>query len=280
MVSAAFAVLLNTIAEVFLNVRAYVVSPYTEELSKGAILFLIFKYAEDEFDDALDGIIYGAMVGIGFAMTENALYFFRFEPAQGIAQQVQTFQFLLRGVLQGLAGHATYTALTGLGLGLSRQTPQRWIKAALPLVGLVLAILAHTLWNSDAVQGFMNRLFGPQTWDFGHTAARVALINGPFFISVVIALVLSWRREARVIVEYLSEELPLNHPYISPAMVLTFGGRFHARWRILMAHGIVAWWTLRQLQQALIELAFCKWRGKDQYETRQRIKLLRERLET
>jgi RsiW-degrading membrane proteinase PrsW (M82 family) len=134
MVSAAIAALLNTIAAVFINVRAYVVSPYTEELSKGAILFLIFKYAQDEFDDALDGIIYGAMVGIGFAMAENAAYFFRFEPAQKIGDQMQTFQFLLRGVLQGLAGHATYTAMTGLGWP-EPAAPRSWLKTILPVMG-------------------------------------------------------------------------------------------------------------------------------------------------
>jgi len=281
MVSAAIAGLLNSIADSFLNVKAHVVSPFTEEFSKGAILVLIFKYAEDEFDDALDGLIYGAMVGIGFAMAENATYFFRHEPARDISGQIQTFQFLLRGVLQGLAGHATYTALIGLGLGLSRQTRQRELKMLLPILGLLLAVLAHALWNNESVQSFLDRLFNQQNiWGAGPTAARVALINGPFFFSVIIAVTLTWRKEALVIAEQLTDELKPNDPYVSPAMMLTVSGRLLARWRILWMRGIGAWWTLKQLQRAYIELAFCKWRDKEDREIRQRIQTLRDRLES
>jgi RsiW-degrading membrane proteinase PrsW (M82 family) len=279
-VSATIAGLLNSIADAFLNIQAHRISPFTEEITKGAILFLIFWYAADEFDDALDGLIYGAMVGIGFAMAENASYFFRFEPARAIGDQLQTFQFLLRGVLQGLAGHATYTAMTGLGLGLSRQTQRQWLKITLPLLGLSTAILAHALWNSETLQNLLDRLFNQQNvWNFGAAAARVALINGPFFIGVIVATIFSWRKEARVIAEQLSGELNPNDPYVAPEMMLTFGGRLRRRWRILWTRGIFAWWTLRQLQRAYIELAFCKWRNKDEGAIRQRIDELRKRLE-
>ena len=278
-VSAAIAGLLNSIADFFFKVPAHVVSPFTEELTKGAILFLIFRYAADEFDDALDGLIYGAMVGIGFAMTENAAYFFRHNPASDISGQLQTFQFLLRGILQGLAGHATYTALIGLGLGLSRQTHQRGLKILFPVMGLLLAILAHALWNNDAVQNYLNGLFNPQTmWQVGPLAARVALVNGPFLIGLTIAVTLSWRKEARVIAEQLADELEPDDPYVAPKMMFTFRGRWRARRRALRTRGIFTWWTLRQLQRAYIELAFCKWRQKDIGEIFQRIETLRERL--
>lgn len=73
-VSGSIAFFLNTtwinLIEPELMARGYKmfsIAPYTEELTKGAIL-LILWYASDEFDNALDGIIYGALVGIGFAM--------------------------------------------------------------------------------------------------------------------------------------------------------------------------------------------------------------------
>jgi hypothetical protein len=112
-------------------------------------------------------------------------------------------------------------------------------------------------------------------WDF---LPRVALINGPFVIGVFIATTLSLRKEARVIAAELANELEANHPYLSPAMMLTAWGRFRARRRILWRRGIFAWWTLKQLQRAYVELAFYKWRGKNENEARQRIKLLRKRL--
>jgi RsiW-degrading membrane proteinase PrsW (M82 family) len=279
-VSAAIAGLLNSIAPRLIGVELGTVAPFTEELTKGAILFLIFRYAASEFDDALDGIIYGAMVGLGFAMAENASYFFQYDPALGIGQQMQTFQFTLRVVLMGLAGHATYTAMTGLGLGLSRQTSRRWLQIVLPMLGLAAAIFAHALWNSRAVQGIFDRVFNqPQAWDFWQAAVRVALINGPFVIGVVFVANLSLRKEAAVIAAQLADELESNHPYISPASMLTAWGRFRARRRILWARGLPAWWILRQLQRAFIELAFCKWRGKEQSGIRQRVKMLRDRLD-
>ena len=282
-VSYAIASLLNSIAEVFFKIPPGAVSPFTEELTKGAILFLIFHYAAHEFDDALDGLIYGAMVGIGFAMAENAIYFFRKDPAHNIADQIHTFQFLLRGILKGLAGHTTYTALIGLGLGLSRQTRQRVLKILFPILGLVLAILAHAswnvLWNNAAVQKFSLGLFRQQNWwEAGPMTVRVALISGPFFIAVLAAVALSWRKEARVIAEQLADELEPNDPYVAPEMMFTFRGRRRARRRALRTHGFFAWWTLGQLQRAYIELAFCKWRQKDIGEVFQRIETLRERL--
>lgn len=276
MVSAALAQLLTSIAPFLIKVPVQTIAPFTEELTKGAILFLIFYYAADEFDDALDGLIYGAMVGIGFAMTENAAYFFRHNPSSDIGSQIQTFQFLLRGILQGLAGHATYTALIGLGLGLSRQTQQRALKVVWPILGLALAILAHALWNNGHL---LSKLLNPEALSKGGPlAARVALVNGPFFIGVIIAVTLSWRKEARVIAEQLADELEPNDPFVAPEMMLTFRGRWRARRRALQTHGIFAWWTLGQLQRAYIELAFCKWRQKDIGEVFQKIERLRERL--
>jgi hypothetical protein len=179
----------------------------------------------------------------------------------------------------GLAGHATYTAMTGLGLGLSRQTSRRWLQILLPMLGLAAAIFAHSLWNSRAVQGIFDHVFNqPHAWNFWQAAVRVALINGPFVAGVVIATNLSLRKEAKVIAAQLADELEANHPYISPAAMLTAWGRYRARRRILWARGVFAWWTLKQLQRTFIELAFCKWRGKDQNVIRQRISLLRSRL--
>src|SRR5690349_12783989 len=53
---------------------ASVVAPVVEELVKAIILVVLFLAFRREFDNVLDGIVYGAMVGLGFAMVENVLY--------------------------------------------------------------------------------------------------------------------------------------------------------------------------------------------------------------
>ena len=39
------------------------------------ILVIFFFWKKDEFDGVVDGIVYASMAGLGFAMTENILYY-------------------------------------------------------------------------------------------------------------------------------------------------------------------------------------------------------------
>jgi hypothetical protein len=51
-----------------------IIAPVVEELVKAVILVVLFLAYRREFDNVLDGIVYGAMVGLGFAFVENILY--------------------------------------------------------------------------------------------------------------------------------------------------------------------------------------------------------------
>jgi RsiW-degrading membrane proteinase PrsW (M82 family) len=92
-------------------------APIIEELVKGLAVLLIFLAFRAEFDDVLDGIVYGAMVGFGFAMTENVLYFLSAYSTGGLADWGAVV--FLRSVVFGL-NHALYTSIAGAGLGLAR----------------------------------------------------------------------------------------------------------------------------------------------------------------
>lgn len=54
---------------------AVISAPIVEEISKAIILMIFFFWKKDEFDGVIDGIVYAAMVGLGFAMTENIQYY-------------------------------------------------------------------------------------------------------------------------------------------------------------------------------------------------------------
>jgi RsiW-degrading membrane proteinase PrsW (M82 family) len=43
----------------------------TEEVFKGAGLMVLLVALRDEFDNVTDGILYGLLIGAGFAMVEN-----------------------------------------------------------------------------------------------------------------------------------------------------------------------------------------------------------------
>ena len=55
---------------------AIVVAPFAEELTKP--LALRIKRVDRELDELEDGLIYGAVAGLGFSATENLLYGFSF----------------------------------------------------------------------------------------------------------------------------------------------------------------------------------------------------------
>src|SRR4029079_7095890 len=91
---------------------AALTAPVNEELYKYLGLVVLFLIARAEFDDLLDGFVYGALIGLGFAVAEDLMYFmFNFGGSVGDVIQ----GFFLRVVLTGLYGHVTYTAISGVG---------------------------------------------------------------------------------------------------------------------------------------------------------------------
>ena len=54
---------------------AALTAPFVEETLKGLGVVLIYLIAPDEFDDMMDGFVYGAVCGLGFAVVEDVFYF-------------------------------------------------------------------------------------------------------------------------------------------------------------------------------------------------------------
>lgn len=134
------ALILSLIATLFVPtvlLQAIIVAPVVEEIVK--LWFVIILSRNDEFDGPLDGLIYGAMVGAGFAAAENLLYGLNILFAAGILEGIGLAT--LRSLTQ-IIGHPFYTGLAGMavgevkvGLGLNRY---RYIGRS---------ILLHALWN-------------------------------------------------------------------------------------------------------------------------------------
>src|SRR5215216_4268076 len=131
---------------------AVVSAPVVEESSKGLALLIIFLIAYlarrrsglIEFAGVMDGIVYGAAVGFGFAIAEDLLYGLQYGPET----------FIVRRIFGGFA-HASFTSLTGIGIGLVPWVQSSILKVALPVLGLSGAILLHATFNFTAT------VFGP-----------------------------------------------------------------------------------------------------------------------
>ena len=168
-------------------------APVVEESAKGIVLLGIYRWRRLELDGVLDGIVYAAMVGLGFAMTENILYYGKAAAGEDGVPLVPVF--FLRGVLSPFA-HPVFTAMTGIGVGLAVLRSSRLARFALPIAGLAGAMLLHSAWNTSAsVEGGL-AFFGVYM-----------LIMVPIFIALLVVIVVSLRQEGKTVREQLEPEV-------------------------------------------------------------------------
>jgi RsiW-degrading membrane proteinase PrsW (M82 family) len=243
---------------------AALVAPVVEETAKGLALLVLFWYFRAEFDNLRDGIIYGALVGLGFNIAETALYVMKGYVETDVAPL--GVQLSVRFAFLGFNGHLLFSALVGAGLGISRQTPRRWLRIAAPVTGYALAVFAHALGNSVGVIVFALLLTGMgvdleasfaalpvgSVWLASVVAAL--LVEGWAYLLLLALLALSARWERAVIRFYLADEVgaavtPQEYASIRAAMpllgtheVAQRGGR-----------------TAQRIFNAQTELAFRKW---------------------
>ena len=124
-------------------------APLVEESFKGIAVVAVLIFARDEIDSTLDGLVYGALIGVGFAMTENILYFGQAYLEGGLGEFGTLV--LSRAVLGGF-GHPAYTAITGAAIGWSRGRYGRGVaRVIVPILGWALAVILHFLWNGGLV---------------------------------------------------------------------------------------------------------------------------------
>ncbi len=164
------------------SLSAIVQAPVVEEFAKGLGVFLIFAVARRAFDGPVDGVVYGALVGAGFAFTENILYFATSLIEGGIGEATVTF--FLRGILSPFA-HVMFTAVTGYFLGRAAREGRSAGAALGPwLFGMLAATALHALWNGSAILA-----------DF---FALYVTLQVPLFVGFVLGIVLLRREEARL----------------------------------------------------------------------------------
>ncbi len=202
-----------------LLVGAPIAGPIVEETFKAIGVIALFCLMRAEFDNVRDGFIYGALVGVGFNWLESAMYVAQGHYAYGYAPW--GLQLGGRYALLGMAGHALYTGIFGAFLGKSRQV-QRWWRHLMPIIGLLLAMLAHFVNNAlGIVVALQNAEAGmvpptsaeippPMTFWEGFLARSVLslILFAPFLILIGITLVRSGRWERAVIERELGEEDP------------------------------------------------------------------------
>lgn len=115
-----------------------IIAPFVEELTKPLALRL--KTVKKELSELEDGLIYGAIAGLGFSATENLLYG-RYFLTEGL------LIFFVLMALRSFGGcllHASATSWTGYGYGKAIIKHKRLIRA---LPYFIFAILIHAAYN-------------------------------------------------------------------------------------------------------------------------------------
>jgi RsiW-degrading membrane proteinase PrsW (M82 family) len=117
---------------------AIVIAPVAEEFAKPLVLH--FKSVRKELDELEDGLIYGAVAGLGFSATENLLYGWSFL-SEGL------LIFLIFMSIRSVGGcflHASATAWTGYGFGKTIIKQTSFFRV---LPYFLLAIVLHATYN-------------------------------------------------------------------------------------------------------------------------------------
>ena len=164
-----------------------IVGPVEEAVKLLAVRVL--AYRSTHFDAVIDGAVFGAVAGLGFAAIENAIYI------SGTLVQLGTDGSLIAAAtgittVRALVGpgHVIYSAIAGYYLGLAKFNPQ--YAGPLVIKGLLIAAFVHATYNSTVgvVPGFVATLY-PVSVDF-------AFVSYVIFFNLVIGLYL-YRKIAR-----------------------------------------------------------------------------------
>ena len=231
-------------------------APIFEEGSKGLGVILLLIFFRKYFDDILDGIVFAGTIALGFATVENVLYY------GGILlvgnARLLLLIFIMRGILSPFA-HVTFTSMTGIGCGISRESHNWFVRILLPVLGYVCAVTLHFIWNFMSTVLKVTDLF-EGSWYYGYMFIEV-----PFFLLFVGFAAYVMHRQNRILKEMLAIDvarqlIPEEHlkkatsAFGSTFWLLegVFTGKFSARNKYLRAVGKLglSYWHIQRATAA------------------------------
>jgi RsiW-degrading membrane proteinase PrsW (M82 family) len=236
-----------------------------EETSKGIAVLLLYLAMRNEFDDVVDGIIYGAAVGLGFNYMETITYMSRtyaLIQSQGVSSAAAPagafFQLFIRQGLALFTGHATYTALVGAGLGIARQMPRLHQRLLAIGAGFAAAIAGHMVFDAWIANGNPR---DPAAALF-LLVLREVVGGGVFTAVVLVLLAMGLSAEGKALAQHLSAEATTGRGAVWPAevqLLIKPGRRFSERFHTFTRYGFRAWQAVTRLRNAQLDLGMERW---------------------
>jgi protease PrsW len=226
-------------------ISACISAPIFEELFKGLGVAGIAFFLKREFDGVVDGIIYASFVALGFAGVENVIYYGR-AAMQDMGSTGEAGALVGTVFLRGLLTpwcHPLFTAMTGLGFGLARESTKGWVKVLAPVSGYLGAVVLHSIWNTAATLSGMLVVVMLPLW--------LLFVSG-FFV-VVLLLV---RRKGRIIADHLKDEVLTGHLTLPELQLVTSAFSW---WQATFSWGGA---PARRFVEVASRLALSKWHSR------------------
>lgn len=227
-----------------LPTTAVLVAPVVEESLKGLLVLLVWWFMRREFDGVVDGIVYAGITAAGFAFTENIQYLATAYADGG--SEALTATFVGRCLMSPFA-HPMFTVAIGIGVGVASASRHLLVRLTAPVLGWVVAVLAHGLWNLAAVSGGQGLL------------AVYLMVEVPVFVGFVVMVVWVRRSEGRLIGRFLMPYVQagwLSSPEV--AMLASMPRRREARIWARANGGRRGLAAMRRYQDAASELALLR----------------------
>jgi RsiW-degrading membrane proteinase PrsW (M82 family) len=201
---------------------AIFVAPWVEEAAKALVVFGIAWWQRRRLVTPLGAAVYGAIAGVGFAFTENVVYYSGvFQSTvtangdRGLALDAVRDLFWWRGVAAPFV-HPVFTLVTGLGIGLALRQRHVGARILAPVAGYLGAVLLHTGYNTLAAYATDRQL----------SAIYVGILL-PLLLGAIVALVLVRRHDRRVIAARLDDYVATGwlRPWQADAIATASGRR-------------------------------------------------------
>lgn len=157
---------------------AFVVAAGPEELAKLACM-LLFAWRRPEFDERMDGIVYGARAGLGFALIENVVYLI--VVPHSLAEFVSLF---VARALLAVPGHAAWGAILGYFAARRRFDG----RGPGMLGGVLLAVLLHGLYDASLFAIPVAIAHGHTAWSLGLHGVPVVAYAPPLLVIAISVL--------------------------------------------------------------------------------------------
>jgi RsiW-degrading membrane proteinase PrsW (M82 family) len=169
---------------------AAVTAPIDEELAKGAGILLLLTLAPQLIRSPFDGLILGAIVGLGFQISEDISYAF-IGAADAFGDIGAAWQTIVVRTFASIPSHWMFSGVFGAGLIWFVGRPEVPARKGLGVGLMATAMLMHGVWDASAA------LAGDSTfgWIFPAAVAFVLISVFVWIYRTTVPIEREWMRE-------------------------------------------------------------------------------------